>query len=490
MFVFFHIPKAAGTTVRELIAEQVRPSMSLHIDDVSRIAYQSDQWLNAHDFISGHFGAAIIPRLRPGTKKFTMLRDPVSRVRSQFRYLEYLASMDVTFNGYKTLLKGRNLAALLEDKSDPLINSLFRDTATWSLTSDYQHHYRNYEIEQSQVISTAKNNLEAMDCFGVVEDMNGSLRLLNAHFGFRIDLARAEYVRENESRSSSIASPEECALDAFIRENNPLDVELYQWAREKFDKEVLICSPASQDARTVLTEKPTIDLALYSLGGSDFPSQLTYALLSERVQAAEKVNSELALRTMELQDWAEQTEKLLGSERENVAEMRLWAQRSEARTRAERARAEGLREWAEQSDAALANEQYISAEMRLWAERSEARVLTEQENARDLRQWAERSDAALAAEQTISAEMRLWAERSEARVVAEQKNARDLRLWAERSDAALANEKNISAEMRLWAERSDSALAAEKKVTQHFRAIVNSRWRLFLRLIRLNNKHD
>jgi hypothetical protein len=185
MFVFFHIPKAAGTTIRELISEQLRPAKSLHIDDVSRVAYQSDQWLNAHDFISGHFGAAIIPRLRPGTKKFTMLRDPVSRVKSQFRYLEYLASMDVAFNGYKTLLRGRDLAAILKDKSDPFINSLFRDTETWSLTSDYQHHYRNYEIDQARY-SERENNLEAMDCFGIVENMNGSLRLLNARFGFRI----------------------------------------------------------------------------------------------------------------------------------------------------------------------------------------------------------------------------------------------------------------------------------------------------------------
>lgn len=427
MFVFFHIPKAAGTTIRELISEQLRPAKSLHIDDVSRVAYQSDQWLNAHDFISGHFGAAIIPRLRPGTKKFTMLRDPVSRVKSQFRYLEYLASMDVAFNGYKTLLRGRDLAAILEDKSDPFINSLFRDTETWSLTSDYQHHYRNYELQQCQVLDTAKNNLEAMDCFGIVEDMGGSLRLLNARFGFRIDLGRAEYVRENESRGPAVASTEECLLDELIRENNPLDVELYRWAREKFDKEVLNCSPVSNSANVVLTEKPEIDLSLYSLGGSDFPSQLTYALLSERVQAAEKVNSELALRTMELQDWAEQAQRSLKSEREKAAETRCWALQS---------------------------------------------------------------DAALAAEQAMSAQMRLWAERAEARAKAEQQHAKELRLWAERSDAALEAERNISSQTRLWAERSDRALAVEREVTQQLRAIMNSRWKLFLRLIRLKNTHD
>ena len=406
MFVFFHIPKAAGTTVRELIAEQLRPARSLHIDDVSRIAYQSDQWLSSHDFISGHFGAAIIPRLREGTKKFTMLRDPVARVKSQFRYLEHLASMDVAFNGYKTLLKGRNLQSLLEDKSDPFINSLFRDTETWSLTADYQHHYRNHEIDQCQVLATAKNNLEAMDCFGVVEDMSGSLRLLNACFGFRISLTRAEYVRENESRRPVVASAEEAALDSLIREHNPLDVELYQWAREKFDKDVMICSPAVQTQNTELTEKPAIDLALYSLDGSDFPSHLTYALLNERVQAAERVNSELALRTMELQDWAEQTERKLKSERDNVKQTRLWAQRS---------------------DAALEEERHISSEMRLWAEQMEARVRTSQEYAKGL---------------------------------------------------------------LLWAERSDRALEAEREFTKRLRTILNSRWRLFLRLIRLSNNHD
>jgi hypothetical protein len=353
MFVFFHIPKAAGTTIRELISEQLRPAKSLHIDDVSRVAYQSDQWLNAHDFISGHFGAAIIPRLRPGTKKFTMLRDPVSRVKSQFRYLEYLASMDVAFNGYKTLLRGRDLAAILKDKSDPFINSLFRDTETWSLTSDYQHHYRNYEIDQSQVLSTAKNNLEAMDCFGIVEDMGGSLRLLNARFGFRIDLARAEYVRENESRGPAVASTEECSLDELIRENNPLDVELYRWAREKFDKEVLNCSPVSNSANVVLTEKPEIDLSLYSLDGSDFPSQSDLRLV-ERASASSG-EGELGTRASHngTAGLGRAGQRFLKSEREKVAETRSWAL---------------------QSDAALAAEQAMSAQMRLWAERAEARA--------------------------------------------------------------------------------------------------------------------
>ncbi len=390
MFVFFHIPKAAGTTIRELISEQLRPSRSLHIDDVSRIAYQSDQWLNQHDFISGHFGAAIIPRLRPGTKKFTMLRNPVARVRSQFKYFKYLASMDVAFNGYNTLLRGRDLQSLLDDRSDPLINSLFRDTETWALAVDHQHHYRNFEASSIDVLRTAKNNLNAMDCFGIVENMPDSLRLLNTRFGFEIDLARAKYVRENESRKSAFAASEDSALDEIIRANNPLDVELYEWALEKFESEFLVHLPTTKFLDAELVEKPEIDLGLYSLGQTDIPSDISYSMLKERVKAAEQVNSDLSLRTIELQNWVEQAERKIEAGLANAKELRRWAVQSEATLATVNVNAEILRQWAEQSETKLVAERTLSRELRQWAEQSETKFVAERALSRQYLEYAEK----------------------------------------------------------------------------------------------------
>jgi hypothetical protein len=168
-------------------------------------------------------------------------------------------------------------------------------------------------------------------------------------------------------------------------------------------------------------------LHLYSLDGSDFPSQLTYALLSERVQAAEKVNSELALRTMELQDWAEQAQRFLKSEREKVAETRS-----------------GLCN----RTPPLRRNSAMSAQMRLWAERADAATAKAEQHRRSSLHGRNAARRAVKAEQ----------------------------------EYAITN--------RLWAERSDRALEVEREVTQQLRAIMNSRWKLFLRLIRLNNIHD
>ena len=69
--IFFdHIPKTAGTTLRELVRQELGSGRSLVVDDVSRVSYRSDSWLADHDLVAGHFGASIFARLPPGARVF------------------------------------------------------------------------------------------------------------------------------------------------------------------------------------------------------------------------------------------------------------------------------------------------------------------------------------------------------------------------------------------------------------------------------------
>jgi hypothetical protein len=293
MFVFLHIPKTAGTTLRELLIERLQPVAPLRIEDVSRIAYRTDAWLNSHDFISGHFGASLLRRLDPSATTFTMLREPVARVKSQFKYLCKLAAMDVQFNGYQALLRGRTLRELLADTSDPVINSLFRDTQTWALVSDYQHHYRHFDLTPGEVLAQAQNTLSSLTCFGIVEDVSTTLRILTARLGQAIDLPGSDHVHANES-SASAAEPEDAQLDDFIREHTPLDVALYEWAARAFRDQA--SATGATTATVAATDRPSAACDGLAISGEC------------EVREAQRRNSELVRMNAALRAWADRVE--------------------------------------------------------------------------------------------------------------------------------------------------------------------------------------
>jgi len=121
IILFFHIPKTAGTSVREQIIFhlKMKPEKRLNVKDISDIAYMPHQVLNSFDFISGHIGIQLLNRIERPTVKLIFLRDPVARTRSQYQYLKKLAAKDASFNGYySNILCGRTLKEVLNDISN------------------------------------------------------------------------------------------------------------------------------------------------------------------------------------------------------------------------------------------------------------------------------------------------------------------------------------------------------------------------------------
>jgi hypothetical protein len=101
LWLFVHVPKTAGSSLAAEVAAVIRPYRSIHIDhlDRSRPALQRfdtavEQALAAHAvapirFASGHLQHRHVARLVagiPGTRLFTMLREPSARLVSDFLY--------------------------------------------------------------------------------------------------------------------------------------------------------------------------------------------------------------------------------------------------------------------------------------------------------------------------------------------------------------------------------------------------------------------
>jgi hypothetical protein len=102
LWLFVHVPKTAGSSLTTEIAEQLKPYRSLHIDHAQRDIPAAERFqavteaflaerrggVQAH-FASGHVAwrqVATILREEPGTRLFTVLRDPAARLASDYLY--------------------------------------------------------------------------------------------------------------------------------------------------------------------------------------------------------------------------------------------------------------------------------------------------------------------------------------------------------------------------------------------------------------------
>lgn len=101
LWLFVHVPKTAGSSLAAELALDLAPYRSLHIDHMDRsspalVRYDQvvEQALAAHAvapfrFASGHVQHRHVARLVqgiPGTRLFTMLREPAARLVSDFLY--------------------------------------------------------------------------------------------------------------------------------------------------------------------------------------------------------------------------------------------------------------------------------------------------------------------------------------------------------------------------------------------------------------------
>lgn len=306
-FVFVHIPKAAGTTLREIICAEINPRQRLNIDDISRIAYAPDEWLNSHDFISGHFGVSLLRRLKAGCRVITMLRNPLARTISQYKYIKELSEQAETSNAYAAFLRGRSLKDILSDQNDARVTNWFRNTQTWSLVSDYQYQYRIHHMPDDEVLAIAKENLEKMDFFGLVEAMEESLSGLNAVFGWNINIQEAARVRSNPT-----GRQDDEGLGDIILEHNQLDLALYNWAEIKFRERLpLLLDNKAVRPPTVAEVKDWRSMQFPEYISEDFSfanGEVSIQLLVKRVQQAEAIMAQQSLVNIQLRQWAEDAE--------------------------------------------------------------------------------------------------------------------------------------------------------------------------------------
>lgn len=233
MIFLLHIPKTAGQSVRQVIFQAIKPAKMLVLQTPMQIAYVSDEELASYPLVAGHVGFNMHKRLPPSVRTITFLRDPVARVVSQYRYFTKLSGdANMPVNQFQSYVRGRKLEEMLMDRNDPITEQFFCNMQTHALHSDFWTPFRRAIQDQSpeQILEQAKANLQRIEVVGIVERMDESIRRMNAILGW--PNTPVPHNNPSEKNTKVEVTP---ALAELIRERNPLDVALYEFALQQFD---------------------------------------------------------------------------------------------------------------------------------------------------------------------------------------------------------------------------------------------------------------
>jgi hypothetical protein len=224
---FIHVPKCAGTSFISLVDERyvIDEIVPTHYDIKKLKNEITDEQLASYRFIRGHFPYdLIVPRLPKQPRIITFLREPVTRIISNFQMRQRVSDPLV---GLQETLQNLTLEDFL-DKPDLVRVLANRATRLIGGTKklDTGEMVPNLEL--------AKERLSNFEFVGVVERFNDSLELFCHIFDFPpVHTQRNLNISPNRESRSEIAA----GTLARIAEIEWADIELYKLGIQLFEQQ-------------------------------------------------------------------------------------------------------------------------------------------------------------------------------------------------------------------------------------------------------------
>jgi hypothetical protein len=219
--IFIHIPKAAGRTMHSIVARQYRrheilainqwhaQTRSLSLEDAERAK-----------IIIGLLHYGLHQELRGASTYVTLLREPVGRVLSLYRYIvtnrrhylhEQVASMPLI-----DFVTGQADVEEIENGQTRQIAGVTEGSP-----------------DASSLVRAKQNLAREFAVVGLVERFDESIVLMKRRLGWKMPF----YVRKNVTQTPLAEDPTEEALEV-IRGRNALDIELYRFGSDLFEEQI------------------------------------------------------------------------------------------------------------------------------------------------------------------------------------------------------------------------------------------------------------
>jgi len=235
--IFLHIPKTAGTTLNRIIEWQYNPLSIFTIDPygiratAERFKTLSEARRRRLKVVRGHLFYGIHEFLLQGASYITMLREPVARLVSTYRFI-LRRPLHPLHRRFKVERLGvEDLIRLTPNRQNlqcRFIAGVGRIEDVDVLTKPAEAAPRG--ICDERLLEIAKENLmRSFRVVGLTERFEESLLLMTTALGWKISFYENRKV-------SKIRSPVEPRLVELIREHNRLDIELYNFATKLFEE--------------------------------------------------------------------------------------------------------------------------------------------------------------------------------------------------------------------------------------------------------------
>lgn len=235
--IFLHIPKAAGTTLQDIVIRQYRQGNAYRFTgSPQRLQAFKDMPESVRagfDVLTGHvhFG---LHRWVPGPSTYmTMFRDPVDRVVSHYHFVlrspEHYLHPVVMGKGYSLhdYVANRTTIELDNDQTRYLLLQEHREIPHGQMTRS--------------MLDDAMGVLAAyFPVIGLAERFDESLVYMQCQFGW-LDVS---YEKRNVTKDRPKVEQVPAETLDLIRETNQFDVALYEFAKGLFERRVAALGPA------------------------------------------------------------------------------------------------------------------------------------------------------------------------------------------------------------------------------------------------------
>ena len=231
MLCYIHVPKCGGTTFRSILDSQFDLTEICPAGTPGDFKALSDEDLARYRLLRGHFGYNIRERLPREPVFVTMLRDPVDRVVSMYHFWR-----ESPVNPNARAKTGEQAAKELSFKD--FLRSDIRRVVWWTEnTHVYQIadtvHTKKRKKPDRWKLDVAKEHLESFAFFGLSEHFDDSVALLTDTFGWPPQGGAPNLNVTAGGRDERELDDETRAL---IEARVGLDIELYDFARELFER--------------------------------------------------------------------------------------------------------------------------------------------------------------------------------------------------------------------------------------------------------------
>jgi Galactose-3-O-sulfotransferase len=218
---FSHIPKAAGSTLLEILRAQYRRGELLELYDVSGAARDAKLAALAPEvrMIAGHHNFSLRSRVPRPCHCLTLLRDPIELAISLFYYIRssptHVQHAQVV-SGELTL---RQLAHLERNRQ-----------ATWIAGER-----KATTLPDDEVLARATAQLLAEDVtFGLAEAFDESVVLFSRALGWTVRPYLSRNLTRDRPRRGQLSADDLAAIE----ESAAIDLALYRFAQERFAERV------------------------------------------------------------------------------------------------------------------------------------------------------------------------------------------------------------------------------------------------------------